>query len=164
MRFIIGSLSWKPSLFSALFLFITGFLVSVSAVLAFESDCSILFPGYKIWLCCRLFFYLNLYLLYLLFSVGQILGVEALCFTLVLLYGRYHYVLLFDLGNFGKVSWASLLLRKIENDGHLTIFLIIDQRSLFLQLKNPPQVASSPTYLLKQSSSIFAPLMSAKWQ
>jgi signal transduction histidine kinase len=72
------------------------------------------------------FFYLNLYLLYLLFSVGQILGVEALCFTLVLLYGRYHYVLLFDLGNFGKVSWASLLLRKIENDGHLTIFLIID--------------------------------------
>jgi hypothetical protein len=57
--------------------------------------------------------------------------------AVLLLYGRYHHVSLFVLGNLVKVGRVKLLSRKEENDCHLTIFLIIEQRSLSLQLKNP---------------------------
>jgi hypothetical protein len=61
----------------------------------------------------------------------------AMSLAVLLLYGRYHHVSLFVLGNLVKVGRVKLLSRKEENDCHLTIFLIIEQRSLSLQLKNP---------------------------
>jgi hypothetical protein len=56
-------------------------------------------------------------------------------------------------GQLGKVRWFNLLLRKEENDGHLTIFLIIDRSSLSLQLKNPHCKLLRYGRLLKQSGS-----------